>query len=132
MNIEKRIRSYILNEVDNNENLYGDLIIEMKDGTYQGKSFNELFLLDEEGNYYWLNDWYEGQENICLVRITPVDCIVSSKYYWKKFKNIKLNNEQISTVQRYMKFVSGKEFNSDTPIAVLKIQDVYRVLEELL
>lgn len=129
MTLDKKIYNYIINNIKGNEKLNNDLIVRLK--FKNGNEFNEL-LLKEDGEYYWLNDWYEGQESVMLLYVTPLNDLTYKKDFIKNFELATLTNEQVKTVQRYMTFVSGAEFNSNSPVAVVKIKDVYKILEELL
>lgn len=129
MTLDKKIYNYIINNIKGNEKLNNDLIVRLK--FKNGNEFNEL-LLKEDGEYYWLNDWYEGQESVMLLYVIPLNDLTYKRDFIKNFELATLTNEQVKTVQRYMTFVSGAEFNSNSPVAVVKIKDVYKILEELL
>ena len=57
------------------KNYYSDMVVRI---FADGVVFNELLLFHDIGNYtpyYWLNDWYEGQEHVELIGFIPVDQI---------------------------------------------------------
>lgn len=129
MTLDQKIYNHIITNIKDNEKLNDDLIVGLR--FKNGDETNEL-LLKENGEYYWLNDWYEGQEWVTLMYIIPVKDVKYKRDFLKVFELTKLNADHIKTVQKYMKFVKGEEFNSSNPVAVVELKNVYKILEELL
>ena len=59
------IGKYIRNHITAIEDIIATIGID-------GIQTNELFLVDEDGDFVWESDWYEGEQNIALIDFFPV------------------------------------------------------------
>ena len=64
---------------DGNGSLIVNLLV-FNSGEVSGE-ISEL-LINENGTYIWENDWYEGQDFVCITAVAPVEELFLDKCIW--------------------------------------------------